>query len=66
MEFDLLIGQPIGRLIQEGQMGKLNIRLEKNFKLSILIIHSLNAKSEPILEEDQMEEVKVVSLDYLI
>ena len=33
-------------------------------KLSIPITHSLNAKSEPIPEEDQMEEV--ASLDYLI
>ena len=37
MEFDLLIGQPIERLIQEGQTGKLNIRLRKNFKLSVPI-----------------------------
>jgi len=66
MEFDLLIGQPIKRLIQEGQTGKLNIRLRKNFKLSILITHSLNADSEPIPEEDPMEEVKVASLDNLI
>ena len=66
MEFDLLIGQPIGRLIQEGQTGKLNIRLVKNFKLSIPIIHSLNAKSEPIPKEDPMKVVKVASLDYLI
>jgi hypothetical protein len=29
MEFDLLIGQPIERLIQEGQIGKLNIHLRK-------------------------------------
>ena len=66
MKFDLLIGQPIGRLIQEGQTGKLNIRLGKNFKLSIPITHSLNAKTEPIPEEDPMEEVKVASLDDLI
>ena len=66
MEFDLLIGQPIGRLIQEGQTGKLNIRLGKNFKLSIPIIHSLNAESELIPEEDPMKEVKVASLDNLI
>ena len=50
MEFDLLIGQSIERLIQEGQTGKLNIRLGKNFKHSIHIIHSLNAKSESIPE----------------
>ena len=66
MEFDLLIGQPIERLIQEGQTGKLNIRLRKNFKPSIPITHSLNAKSGPSLEEDPMEEVKVASLDNLI
>jgi len=65
MEFDLLIGQPIERLIQEGQIGKLNIRLGKNFKLSIPITHSLNAETEPILEEDLMEEVKVPSRDDL-
>ena len=49
IEFDMLIGQPIERLIQEGQIGKLNIRLRKNFKLSIPITHSLNVESEPIL-----------------
>ena len=66
MEFDILIGQPIERLIQEGQTGKLNIRLRKNFKLSILITHSLNAETEPIPKEDPMEEVNVASLDDLI
>ena len=40
MEFDLMIGKPIGRLIQEGQMGKLNIRLGKtlNFLYPLLIL----------------------------
>ena len=45
---------------------KLNIRLGKNFKLSIPITHSLNAETEPILKEDPMEEVKAASLDDLI
>jgi hypothetical protein len=66
MEFDLLIGQPIERLVQEGQTGKLKISLRKNFKLSIPITHSLNAKTESIPEQDPMEEVKVASLDDLI
>ena len=57
IEFELLIGQPIKRLIQEGQTWKLNIRFGKNFKLSIPITHSLNAESEPIPEENPMEEV---------
>ena len=42
---------------------KLNIRLGKNFKLSIPITHSLNAKSEPIPKEDPMEEVKAEHLE---
>jgi hypothetical protein len=62
----MLIGQPIERLVQEGQMGKLNIRLGKNFKLSIPITHSLNAESESIPKEGPLEEVRVVSLDDLI
>jgi hypothetical protein len=63
MEFDLLIGQPIESLIQEGQMGKLNIKLGKNFELSVPITHSLNTKMEPPPELDPVEEVKVASLD---
>ena len=62
IEFDLLIEQPIERLIQEGQIGKLKISLGKNFKLSIPVTHSLNAETAPIPEEDPMEEVKVASL----
>jgi hypothetical protein len=66
MEFDLLIGQPIERLIQEGQIGKLNIRLGKNFKLPLSITHSLNAKTESCHEPDPIKEDKVASLDHLI
>jgi hypothetical protein len=45
VEFDVLIGQPIKRLIQAGQTEKLNIKLGKNFELSMPITHSLNTKS---------------------
>jgi hypothetical protein len=55
IEFDLLIGQLIERLIQEGQTGKLNIYL----KFPISISHSLNTESEPCPEPDPMEEVNV-------
>jgi hypothetical protein len=65
MEVDLLIGQPIERLIHEGKK-KLNIRLGKNFELCVPITHSLNAKIESIPELDLVEEVKVASLDNLI
>jgi hypothetical protein len=63
VEFDVLIGQPIERLIQEGQMRKLNIKLRKNFELSMPITHSLNTKIEPLPESDPIEEVKIASLD---
>jgi hypothetical protein len=43
----------------------LNIRLGKNFKLSIPITHSLNTETEPIPKENPMEKVKVASLDDL-
>jgi hypothetical protein len=63
VEFDVLIGQPIERLIQEGQIGKLNMKLGKNFELSMPITCSLNAKMEPLPESDPIEEVKVASLN---
>jgi hypothetical protein len=66
MEFDLLIGQPIERLIHEGKKQKLNIKLGKNFELSMPITHSLNAKIEPIPKLDPVKGVKVASLDDLI
>jgi hypothetical protein len=66
MKFDLLKGQPIDRLIQEGQTGNFNIRLGKNFKLPLSITHSLNTETEPRLEHDPIEEVKVASLEHLI
>jgi hypothetical protein len=63
VEFDVLIGQPIERLIQEGQTGKLNIKLGKNFEISMPITHSLNTKIEPLPESDPIDDVKVASLD---
>jgi hypothetical protein len=66
VEFDLLIGQPIERLIQEGQIGKLNIHLGKNFKLGLSITHSLNAKMESCSKPDPIKEDKVASLEHLI
>jgi hypothetical protein len=65
-EFDVLIGLPIERLIQKGQIGKLDVRLGKGFKLSMPINHSLKAKIEPLPEPNSIEEVKVASLEELI
>jgi hypothetical protein len=44
----------------------LNIRLGKNFELSVPITHFLNAKIEPIPELDLVEEVEVASFDDLM
>jgi hypothetical protein len=41
----------------------LNIKLGKNFELSMPITRSLNTKIEPLIESDPIEEVKVSSLD---
>jgi hypothetical protein len=49
-EFDVLIREPIERLIQEGQIGKINVRLGKGFKLSVPIIHCLKTKVDPFPE----------------
>jgi hypothetical protein len=62
----VLIGKPIERLIQEGQIGKINVRLGKGFKLSVPIIHSLKTKVEPFSELESIEEVNVASLEELI
>jgi hypothetical protein len=64
--FDVLIGEPIERLIQEGQIGKINVRLGKRFKLSVPIIYSLKTKVEPFSELELIEEVKVAFLQELI
>jgi hypothetical protein len=61
-----LIGQPIERLINEGQTGKLNICLGKNLSLLMSISHSLNTKGEPYLEPDPMDEVKAASFESFI
>jgi hypothetical protein len=65
-KFDVLIGEPIEILIQEGQIGKINVRLGKEFKLSMPTIHSLKAKVEPFPEFESIEEVKIASLEELI
>jgi hypothetical protein len=62
----VLIGLPTERPIQEGQTGKLDVRLRKGFKLSIPINHSLKAKIVPLPEPDPIEEVKIESHEELI
>jgi hypothetical protein len=66
IELDLLIGQPIERLIHEGETRKQNICLGKNLSLLMSISHSLNTESEPCLELDPMDEVKAASFKSFI
>jgi hypothetical protein len=65
IKFDLLIGQPIERLIQEGQTGKLNVCLKKILNC-LYPSHSLNTESKSCPEPYPMEEVNVASLEALI
>jgi hypothetical protein len=65
-DFDLLIGQPLRRLIYEGQIGKLNICFGKNFQFLMSISHSLNTRTESCLKLDPLEEFKATSIEFLI
>jgi hypothetical protein len=56
VQFNVLIGQPIERLIQEGQMGKSNVKLGKNFELSMPITYSINTKIELLPKSDPIED----------
>jgi hypothetical protein len=64
-DFDLLIGQPFTRLLYEGQTGKLNICLGKNFQFLMSISHSLNSRTESYPQLDLLEEFKAASLEFL-
>ena len=65
IEFDLLIGQPIERLLAEGKSGKLDFCLGKNLNHPLSITHSLNSEVEPCPKIDPLEEIKVASLEHL-
>ena len=61
IEFELLIGQPIERLIHEGQKGNLNVKFRKTLNLTLPITHSINGEAELNPEQDPMDEVMVAS-----
>jgi len=62
-DFDVMIGVPIIKLLQEGRNGKLNIKFGKRFSFSIPIIHAVKVKAEPLRELDSIEEVKTSKFD---
>jgi hypothetical protein len=64
-DFDLLIGQPLRRLIYKGQIEKLNICFGKDFQFSMSIFHSLNTRTESCFKLDPLEEFKANPLEFL-
>jgi hypothetical protein len=61
-----LIGQPLKRLIYEGQIGKLNICFGKKFQFPMSISHPLNTRTKSRLQLDLLEEFKATSFEFLI
>jgi len=57
-DFNVMIGVPIIKLLQEGHNGKLDIKFRKGFSFSILITHVVKVKAETLPELDPIEEVK--------
>jgi len=56
-DFNVMIGVPIIKLLQEGRNGKLDIKFGKGFTFSMPITHAVNVKAEPLPELDPVEEV---------
>ena len=65
-DFDVMIGVPIIKLLQEGRNGKLNIKFGKGFSFSIPITHAVKVKAEPLPGLDPIEEVKTFEFDNFI
>ena len=65
-DFDVMIGVPIIKLLQEGRNGKLNIKFGKGFSCSIPITHVVKVKAELLPELDLIEEVKTTEFDNFI
>jgi hypothetical protein len=62
-EFNLLIGHPLERLLQEGQnQERINGKVGKSINLSILRTQSVHSKAEYDPEQEPSEEVMAASL----
>jgi len=57
-DFNVMIGVPIIKLLQEGHNGKLDIKFRKGFSFSIPITNTVKVKAKLLLELDPIEEVK--------
>jgi len=62
-DFNVMIGVPIIKLLQEGRNGKLNVKFGKRFSFSMPITNTVKVKAEPLSELDPIEEVKSSKFD---
>jgi len=62
-DFNIMIGVPIIKLLQEGRNGKLNVKVGKGFSFSMPITHIVKVKAEPLPELGPIEEVKSSKFD---
>ena len=62
-DFNVMIGVPIIKLLQEGHNGKLDIKFGKGFSFSMPITHIVKVKAEHLPELDPIEEVKSSEFD---
>jgi hypothetical protein len=65
-DFDVMIGTPIKKLMQEGSNGQLEVKLGKCLSFSMPIIHALKSKEELPPEVDPIEEVKAITFEEIV
>ena len=62
-DFNVVIGVPIIKHLQEGRNGKIDIKFGKGFSFSMPITHIVKVKAEPLPELDPIEEVNSSKFD---
>ena len=65
-DFNVMVGVPIIKLLQEGCNSKLDIKFGKGFSFSMPITNTVKVKAEPLHELDPIEEVKSSEFDNFI
>jgi hypothetical protein len=66
MEFALLIGNPLEKLLKEGHTGRHDVCLGKTIKVPLHFSHSIHTKIEPSREPGPMEEVNETYLKHFV
>ena len=62
-DFNVMIGVPVIKLLQEGRNGKLDIKFGKGFRFSMPITRTVKVKAEPLPKLNPIEEVKSSKFD---